>query len=106
MAAPIVGSVAAVVVVAVLFVLWGRRRRQATPGSGGLASRLLERSRSLHGGSGTYGHSWRVRHKLADEESDRQSSRSGPQPEMTGHSAGRSPGKGSPLDGVPAFLRQ
>jgi len=115
-AAPIVGSVAAVTAVAVAFVLWGRRHAARPGGDEGLVGRLLSvsgrgsaKAWKGHGGGQFYGHSWRVRHKLADEELDgsRQSSRTGhPAVLAPARGAARSATRGSPMDGIPAFLRQ
>ena len=106
-AAPVVGSVAAVTVVAVAFVMWGRRssRRGSRPSSSrGIVDRLpfsrarsepgTPKSMSSRGGGQFWGNSWRVgRRKPLDEDSDRSVpvsragpslpvSRSGPAPEV------------------------
>jgi len=83
-AAPVVGSIAAVTVIAAAFVMWGKRRTSRSDGGGGFLSRLpfmgsrsdlgsmRERSGSRGGLTLPFGNYWRLGgSKLVDEESSR-----------------------------------
>ncbi|TPX14139.1 uncharacterized protein E0L32_000533 [Thyridium curvatum] len=79
-AAPVVGSVAAVMVIAVAFVMWGRRRSAArssslfsrlpfTRAGGGGGSRGGGEKGAFGGSQRGFGNYWRTGQRLADEES-------------------------------------